>query len=228
MFDLHGKRLAITGGGGALGRAAALRAAQLGASVSALDVAFSEAAPALPDTIGRSIVDLTDAAATQRCFDALGLIDAIFNIAGGFLMGPAVHELSEADMARMFKVNVTTMHNAVRAVAPGMIARRAGSIVNVGAVAATSGLAHMGAYCAAKSMVMRLTESMAAELRGHNINVNAVLPGIIDTPANRAAMPDANPDEWVAPDELANVICFLASEAASAVHGALIPVRGLS
>ncbi len=86
----------------------------------------------------------------------------------------------------------------------------------------------MGAYVAAKSTVMRLTEGMAKELRGHGINVNAVLPSIIDTPTNRADMPDANHSKWVSPADLAEVICFLGSDAARAVHGALVPVVGLS
>ena len=100
--------------------------------------------------------------------------------------------------------------------------------VNVGAFAAQRGVAAMGAYCAAKSSVVRLTESMAAELREKHINVNCVLPTIMDTPENRAAMPDADPARWVAPKDLANVIVFLASPAARAIHGVALPVTGLS
>ena len=86
----------------------------------------------------------------------------------------------------------------------------------------------MGAYCASKDVVIRITEAMAAELRDSNINVNCVLPSIIDTPENRAAMPDADHTRWVAPDALAKVIAFLASDDARAIHGAAIPVVGLS
>jgi NAD(P)-dependent dehydrogenase (short-subunit alcohol dehydrogenase family) len=118
--------------------------------------------------------------------------------------------------------------HAVQAVVPGMVVRGRGKVVNVGAQAALRGAGQMGAYAAAKSEVLRLTESMAAELRGHGINVNCVLPSIIDTPENRAAMPKADPARWVAPAQLAEVIAFLASDAASAVHGALVPVVGLS
>jgi NAD(P)-dependent dehydrogenase (short-subunit alcohol dehydrogenase family) len=116
----------------------------------------------------------------------------------------------------------------VRAVVPHMLEDGGGKIVNVGAFAAQKGVAQMGAYCAAKSSVIRLTEAMAAELREKNINVNCVLPTIIDTPENRASMPKADPDRWVAPQDLASVILFLASQAARAVHGAAIPVTGLS
>ena len=116
----------------------------------------------------------------------------------------------------------------MRAVVPGMIERGGGKIVNVGAFSAQKGQALMGAYGAAKGAVIRLTESMAAELRDKNINVNCVLPSIIDTPENRAAMPDADPARWVAAEDLANVIAFLASDAARAVHDAALPVTGLS
>ena len=109
-----------------------------------------------------------------------------------------------------------------------MIVGGGGKIVNVGAYAAQRGTAQMGAYCAAKDSVIRLTEAMAAELREQHINVNCVLPTIIDTPENRAAMPDADPARWVAPEDLASVIVFLASDAARAIHGAAVPVTALS
>ena len=109
-----------------------------------------------------------------------------------------------------------------------MLEAGGGKIVNVGAFAAQKGAAEMGAYVASKSAVIRLTESMAAELREKNVNVNCVLPTIIDTPENRKAMPAADPRKWVAPEDLANVIVFLASDAARAIHGAAIPVTGLS
>ena len=109
-----------------------------------------------------------------------------------------------------------------------MIEAGGGRIVTVGAQAANKGMARMGAYCAAKSSVMRLTEAMSAELREQHINVNSVLPSIIDTPENRAAMPEADPTRWVSPQALAEVIVFLASDAARAIHGAALPVTGLS
>jgi NAD(P)-dependent dehydrogenase (short-subunit alcohol dehydrogenase family) len=109
-----------------------------------------------------------------------------------------------------------------------MLAAGGGKIVNVAAYAAQKGVAGMGAYVAAKSAVVRLTETLAAELRERNINVNCVLPTLIDTPENRAAMPEADPRRWVAPRDLAEVIAFLASDAARAIHGAALPVSGLS
>lgn len=118
--------------------------------------------------------------------------------------------------------------NAIKAAVPVLLEQQAGSIVNVGAFGAREGQGLMGAYCASKSVVMRLTETLVEELKTKGINVNAVLPTVIDTPANRAAMPDSDLADWVSPEDLASVICFLLSTAAKAVHGALLPVRGLS
>jgi NAD(P)-dependent dehydrogenase (short-subunit alcohol dehydrogenase family) len=126
----------------------------------------------------------------------------------------------------MFRINVETMRNAVRAAVPALRQRGGGAIVNVGALSAREGQAQMSAYCAAKSTVMRLTESLSKELRAEQINVNAVLPSILDTPRNRADMPDADFSRWVSPDSLAGVMLFLASDAARDIHGALLPVSG--
>ncbi|MEC8371072.1 MAG: SDR family oxidoreductase, partial [Pseudomonadota bacterium] len=149
-------------------------------------------------------------------------------IAGGFHMGEAVHELPKDKWDLMMDLNARTLLNSVEAVVPGMIEAGAGKIVTIGANAARQGMAAMSAYIVAKSAVIRLTESMSAELRGQGINVNCVMPSIIDTPENRAALPDADPGDWVSPEKLANVILFLCSEEASAVHGAAVPVVGLS
>src|SRR5205814_7371106 len=133
-----------------------------------------------------------------------------------------------ADWDFLFGLNARSVLHTARAVVPHMLKARGGKIVNVGAFAAQKGAAQMGAYIASKSAVIRLTEAMAAELREKGINVNCVLPTIIDTPENRAAMPDADPRRWVAPAALADVILFLASDAARAIHGAALPVTGLS
>ena len=167
-------------------------------------------------------------AAVQAAIARFARIDVLCNLAGGFRMGEAVHETPDSSWNFLQDLNVRTLLNMVRAVVPHMLERGGGKIVNVGAYAAQRGVAQMGAYCAAKSSVIRLTEAMAAELRERHINVNCVLPSIIDTPENRAAMPDADPGRWVAPQDLASVVAFLASDAAAAVHGAAVPVTGLS
>jgi len=179
---------------------------------------------ATADLLDQSRVDGVVRLAIER----FGRIDVLCNIAGGFRMGTPVHQTSDKDWNFLIDINVRTMLNCVRAIVPHMIERGGGKIVNVGAAAAQKGAALMAAYVAAKSAVVRITESMAAELREKNINVNCVLPTIIDTPQNRTAMPDADPSRWVAPEDLAHVIVFLASNEARAVHGAAVPVSGLS
>jgi NAD(P)-dependent dehydrogenase (short-subunit alcohol dehydrogenase family) len=222
---LQGKRVVVTGAAGALGRGVVECARAQGADTVELDLAFG---PEPGDASRRISVDLCDAGATRDCIAQIGRIDALFNLAGGFTMGPATWEVSAAEWEQMFAINVGTMQNAVRAAVPGMIARGRGAIVNVGALGALKGQGRMSAYCAAKSVVMRLTESLSAELKHQGVNVNAVLPSMIDTPRNRADMPDADPALWVSPRDLGNVVCFLGSDAARAIHGALVPVAGLS
>ena len=220
--DLTGKHVVVTGAAGVLGQAVAAKAVELGARVVLLDVLAD-----FSSTLGEThCVDLTDLAAVQACVAGLGDFDAVCNIAGGFDMGPTVHEIDDAHWDALFDINVTTLRNMLRATLPRLVARGRGAVVNVGALGALSGQAAMGAYTAAKSVVMRLTEAASQEVRRKGVNVNAVLPSLIDTPRNRADMPNANHANWLSPQGLANVICFLASDAAVEVHGALLPVSG--
>jgi NAD(P)-dependent dehydrogenase (short-subunit alcohol dehydrogenase family) len=154
-----------------------------------------------------------------------GRLDALINLSGGF----AYETLGSGDSdvwERMYNLNVRTTLNATKAALPHLLECGAGRIVNVGATAALRASTGMGPYSASKAAVHRLTESLADELKLKNVTVNAVLPSTIDTPANRASMPQADFSRWVSPRDLAAVILFLASEAASAVTGALIPVNG--
>ncbi|HMM75544.1 MAG TPA: SDR family NAD(P)-dependent oxidoreductase [Gammaproteobacteria bacterium] len=223
---LRGRRILVTGANGALGRAVIAQARAADADTIGVDLRIDEELATLPG-LWREL-DLNDTAATLGAFAELGEFDTLCNVAGGFAMGTSAYATANDEWEAMFRLNVDTMRNAVRASVPMMIRRGGGSIVNVGAQSAREGLPNMSAYCAAKSTVMRLTESLARELRGHGINVNAVLPSILDTPRNRADMPDADFSLWVRPIDLASVILFLGSDAARAVHGALIPVVGLS
>ncbi len=215
---LKGKHIVITGAAGALGESATRIATSHGATVSELDINFTQT------TKNRHSVDLTDEESVKKCIESLNSIDALFNIAGGFLMGSSVIDTSDADWDTMRTINFTTMLNVTRAVLPGMLHRKAGAIVNVGAYSALSGQSQMGAYVSAKASVMRMTESLALEVRNLDVNINAVLPSIIDTPVNRADMPDADFSKWVRPDDLSETMCFLASDNARAINGALIPV----
>lgn len=225
----------ITGAAGHLGRAVAAGFSAEGANLVLVDrdtALLQQAFGADGGTRLFAPCDLLAADQVQAAVDAalarFSRIDVLCNIAGGFRMGEAVHETSDASWDLLLDLNARTLLHTARAVVPAMLRNGAGKIVNVGAFSALKGLAQMGAYTASKSVVMRLTEAMAAELRERGINVNCVLPTIIDTPDNRRAMPDADPARWVAPADLAAVIRFLASDAARAVHGAALPVTGLS
>jgi NAD(P)-dependent dehydrogenase (short-subunit alcohol dehydrogenase family) len=206
----------ITGAGGNLGRAVSKAFTELGSQVVAVDLPTN--------LLDQAQVDAT----VQRTIQQFKRIDVLCNIAGGFRMGTALHETSDKDWNFLLDLNARTVLHTARAVVPHMISAGGGKVVNIGAYAAQKGAAQMGAYIASKSAVIRLTETMSAELREKNINVNCVLPTIIDTPENRAAMPKADPRRWVAPADLAAVIVFLASDAARAIHGAAVPVTGLS
>ena len=233
-MEFTNRTVIITGAAGNLGRAVAEAFAARGAKLVLIDLKRDSLEKAFGAEDARQMfapIDLLDQsqvdATMTRAAERFGRIDALCNIAGGFRIGPAVHETPSADWDFLFDLNVRTVLHMVRAVVPRMLAGGAGRIVNVGAFGAHRGAARMAAYTASKSVVIRLTESMAAELREKNINVNCVLPTTIDTPENRAEMPDADPSRWVAPGDLANVIVFLASDAARAIHGAALPVTGL-
>jgi NAD(P)-dependent dehydrogenase (short-subunit alcohol dehydrogenase family) len=224
------RTVVITGASGNLGRVVAKAFADLGARLALLDLKRGD----LQDRPNQVFLDVdlfkpdSAGAAVGKALERFGRIDVLCNIAGGFRMGSPVHETKDADWDFLFGVNARSVLNTARAAVPAMLKGGGGKIVNIGAFAAQRGAANMGAYVASKSAVIRLTESMEAELREKNINVNCVLPTIIDTPENRKAMPNADPRKWVAPDDLASVIVFLASDAARAIHGAAIPVIGLS
>jgi NAD(P)-dependent dehydrogenase (short-subunit alcohol dehydrogenase family) len=224
---MNGQVIVVTGASGALGQVVAEVAMARGARVAAIDHAPSQV-PATTSRIALGGVDLTDAAQAKAAIDTaaahFGQIDALINIAGGF----AYETVAEGDpktWQKMYALNLTTALNAARAAIPHLAAATAGRIVNIGATGALQAGPGMGAYAASKAGVHRLTEALAAEWKG-KITVNAVLPSTIDTAANRASMPNADFAKWVTPQELAEVILFLTSSAASAVTGALIPVVG--
>jgi NAD(P)-dependent dehydrogenase (short-subunit alcohol dehydrogenase family) len=224
---MDGKVIVVTGALGALGRVVAQAALARGARVAGVDHAQAQT-PATPTRIELGGVDLSDAAQAKTAIDAaashFGRLDALINIAGGF----AFETVADGDAKtwqRMYALNVATALNASRAALSHLASASAGRIVNIGAMGALQAGAGMGAYAASKAGVHRLTEALAAEWKG-KITVNAVLPSTIDTAANRASMPNADFAKWVTPQELAEVILFLASDAASAVTGALIPVSG--
>jgi NAD(P)-dependent dehydrogenase (short-subunit alcohol dehydrogenase family) len=228
--EFGGRTCLITGAAGNLGRAVAQAFAAEGASLILMDHGADHLRSAYgAESEGRrfALADLRDAQSVARALPAGTRIDVLCNIAGGFRMGQPVHETPDEVWELMLGLNAKSVINCVRAVVPGMLAAGRGKIINIAAIAGLSGKANMGAYSASKSAVIRLTESLSAELRDKGINVNCILPSIIDTPQNRADMPKADPRRWVAPEALADVVLFLASGAARAIHGAAIPVTGL-
>jgi NAD(P)-dependent dehydrogenase (short-subunit alcohol dehydrogenase family) len=227
---VQGKVVVITGGYGALGTVVASTAVARGARVAILDQALvPKDADFGRDALLLGGVDLGSADLTREAMGKVkkqfGRIDCLVNIAGGFRW----ETLEEGDPATwdlLFKINVKTAVNASKAALPLLLASGSGRIINVGAGAAIKAAQGMGPYAASKAGIHRFTESLAEELKAKNVTVNAVLPSIIDTPANRKDMPNADFSKWVTPAELAAVILFLASDEAKAVTGALIPVTG--
>jgi NAD(P)-dependent dehydrogenase (short-subunit alcohol dehydrogenase family) len=226
----------ITGAAGSTGphvaRAFAARGVRLAPAARRL-----EQAEALLDELGLdeqrglpAAVDVTQAASVAEWVAAVtarwGRVDVLVNLAGGYQPGKPVHQMDESDLDFMFSLNARSAFLTCRAAIPHMLAQKRGKIINVGAKAALAAGRRSTAYAVSKAAVLRLTEALSAEVREHGINVNTVLPSTIDTPDNRAAMPNADTAKWVAPDDLAAVIVFLASDAAQAIHGAHIPVYG--
>ena len=224
---MQGMVIAVTGGFGVLGRAVIAAARAAGAEAAAIGRS------AAPTTLDKGVLaigqtDLVDPAAAARAMAAVmarfGRVDALINAAGGFRWQTLADGPFES-WAGLYAINVLTAAAASKAALPHLVASGGGAIVNVGAAAALRAGAGMGAYAAAKAGVHRLTEALAEEWKG-KVRVNAILPSILDTPANRADMPKADPAAWVSPAEAAEAVLFLASPRASAITGALLPVTG--
>lgn len=238
MFDFTNRVALVAGGSGALGGALLRRLVAAGARVAATDrkperLAAALAAEGLAPGERLTVhgVDLADRAAVEALVAEVvarhGRLDHLFNVAGTFAAAESVEATSDDLWARLWDANFRATRHACAAVAPVMKRQGGGTIVNVGSRASLHGDAGVVAYSVSKTAVVRLTESLAAEGKRHGVRVNCVLPGTIDTPANRAAMPAADASAWVDPDALVDALLFLASDAARAVHGAAIPVFGL-
>jgi NAD(P)-dependent dehydrogenase (short-subunit alcohol dehydrogenase family) len=238
MFDFSGKVALVTGAGGNLGGAVARAFYASGASVVLVDRsterlnALYPAEQFVPARVHFAAADLADEASVMAlvagALDRFGRIDILANTVGGYRAGTPVHETPLETWDFMLTLNARTAFLISKAVIPTMLAQRYGKIVHVAARGGLTGTARHSAYAASKSAVIRLTETLAAELRHEGINVNCVLPGTIDTPQNRAEAPGADYSKWVAPEAIADVILFLASDAARAVNGAAVPVYGRS
>lgn len=226
---LRGRRAVVTGAGGALGAAVVDRLRENGARVGAV---VRARAGALPADVATVSADLTDEAAVAACMATLadrlgGAAEVVVHCAGGYAGAPLA-ATSLAEWRRMLEDNLTAAFLVLRAALPPMIAAGRGRIVTVGSRASLRGDEGTAAYAASKGGLLRLTEAAAAEGLAHGVTVNCVLPGTIDTPANRRGMPAADASAWVAPAAIAEVCVFLCSDAAAAVSGAAVPVYGRS
>jgi NAD(P)-dependent dehydrogenase (short-subunit alcohol dehydrogenase family) len=238
MSDFGDRVVMVTGAAGTLGRAVARAFQKAGAHLVLVDRAADRLPRLFPeladseDHLLATSVDLREPSAIDgavaSAIEALGHVDVLVNAAGGYRGGKMLHETPPEMLDFLFDLNARTTFNACQAAIPHMLEAGRGWIVSVGARASLQGRARMGAQSVSKSAVVRMTETMAAELRRKGINVNCVLPGTIDTPKNREAMPKADQSRWTDPADIADVILFLASEGARAIHGAAIPVFGIS
>jgi NAD(P)-dependent dehydrogenase (short-subunit alcohol dehydrogenase family) len=237
MNQLTGRTAIVTGGTGALGRAVTFELLTRGANVMCTYLADEElnGSLSLRQSFGGRIVfgkaDVTHQSHVSKLVskteETFSRIDILVNVVGGFAMGP-IGATGEDDWDAMMGINLKSAFLCSRAVIPVMIMNGWGRIVNVGSRPALKGSARMSAYGASKAGVLNLTQSMAEELREHDITVNAVVPGTMDTPGNRSSMPEADYSKWVPPSDVAKVIAFLSSEEARSVNGAFVPVFGKS
>ena len=234
-MNFAGKTVLVAGGTGGLGRAVALAflRQQAGVYVSyRSEPEFAElkrAAGGESPLAGRQ-VDVTDGAAVDRLLaeivSAAGRLDVLVNAVGGYAAGPRAWEYETSELDRMLALNLRSGWVLARAAARAMLRNQDGAIVNVASRAALEHNAGAAAYAASKAAAVALMDSLAEDLRGTGVRVNSVLPGIIDTEANRKAMPSADFSKWPKPEEIARVILFLASDDAKVIHGAAIPVYG--
>ena len=235
MSNTPRRNVIVTGAAGNLGQAVARKFHAQGDHLILLDY-DQPGLEKLVSELGADCafyqVDLTRldsvAGVMANILESAGNIDVVANIAGGFRMGTLLQDTDEKTWNFMFDLNTRSVFNICHEILPSMVKQQSGKIINISARAALAGKAKMAPYCASKSAVITLTESLAAENRFNNINVNCILPGTIDTPQNRADMPDAEFDTWVPPSGLADVVSFLASDEASYINGAAIPVFGKS
>jgi NAD(P)-dependent dehydrogenase (short-subunit alcohol dehydrogenase family) len=231
-----GQSVLVAGGTGGLGRAVSLMFLQQGAQVAVtyrqqgeFD-ALKQAAGEQVIRLDGHIVDVTNESAVSQLVATMisqhGSLDVLVNTVGGYAGGVPVWETQSNVLEKMLALNLRSGFVLARAVIPGMLKRKRGAIVNVAAKAAIEHAAGAGAYAASKAAAMALLSSLAADVRGKGVRVNTILPSIIDTPANRSAMPKADFAKWPKPEDIARVVLFLCSEDARIIHGAAIPVYG--
>ncbi len=220
----------ITGGTGGLGRAVSLAFLQAGARVvvtyrhqEEMDSLAKEAGAQAAQLSGH-VLDVTDETTTQAFVATLGPIDALVNAVGGYIAGKPLWETEAKVLDQMLALNLKSGFVTTRAVLPAMLKQGRGAIVNVAATAAVTHPAASAAYAASKAAAVAMIASLAADLKGTGVRANSIMPSIIDTPANRHAMPDADYAKWPKPEDIAKVVLFLCSDESKLIQGAAIPV----
>lgn len=236
MPDFKDRVVVISGAAGNLGGVVSHAFASSGAKTGLLDRRpgrLQEVCGHLADDSSHLLigtVDMTDPDSVedsiQQVVDTHGRVDILINTIGGYRGGTPIHETSLESWDFMFDLNARSVFLSCRAVVRHMLKQGSGKIVNIGARPGVRGAANSGAYSGAKSAVIRLTETLSEELKDQGINVNCVLPGHVDTPENREQEPEADFSRWVTPRAVADVILFLASDEANAIHGSSIPAYG--
>ncbi len=236
VIDFSERVVLVAGGTGGLGRAVSLAFLAHSARVAVTwrheeeFLALQNAAAEHASRLAGFRTNVTDTRETQNLADQIlsrwNRLDAMVNTVGGYAGGIPLWELEPQVLERMLDLNLRATYALARAVVPAMKARKSGAIVNVAAKAAWDHGAGASAYAASKAAAVALMDSLAADLAGSGVRVNSILPSIIDTEANRAAMPNADFSKWPKPEEIAEVVLFLASDAARVVHGAAVPVFG--
>lgn len=230
------RNVLITGGTGILGSAVTKAYIAQGDNVAVTYLfeneveRFKQFNPDISDKVPFLFANVTEESEVQKCIQdfhaSVGQLDILVNIVGGFVGGIPATELEADRWDFMMNLNLKSVFLCCKAALPEMTARGSGKIVNVSARAGLKGEAGMSAYCVSKGGVRTLTESLAAEVMDAGVNVNAIMPSVLDTPANRESMPDEDYERWVSPADIAKVICFLTSDDAAVINGAAIPVYG--
>ncbi len=235
-INFLGKVVLVAGGTGGLGEAVSLAFLEEGAKVVATyrkEDEFSElkkAAGSRANALEGAMVDVTDEGEVNGLVSGIllrhGRVDALVNTVGGYAGGVKLWEMETMVFDTMLALNLRSGYALSRGVLPVMLKRGHGAIVNVAAKAAVDHGAGAAAYAASKAAAVAMMDSLAGDLKGSGVRVNTILPSIIDTAANRQAMPKADFAAWPKPEEIARVILFLCSNEASVVHGASVPVYG--
>jgi NAD(P)-dependent dehydrogenase (short-subunit alcohol dehydrogenase family) len=216
----------VAGGTGFLGTAVVRQLIARGHDVAATWVVDSERERLASEPVELIEADLFDLEATQAAVAAVGDLEAVVNLVGGFADGPRIHETDPAEFDRLMQLNLKPAFLLARAAVPRLIERGGGAYVCVSARTALKPYPGGGAYSVAKASVLALVKALDVEYRGDGVRCNAILPSVIDTPANRAAMPDSDHSKWVKPEEIAKVVCFLVSSDSAPTSGAAVPVYG--